>query len=160
MHQARLRWVVCQLDALGKCPDLPSLRKALESLPGTLDETYDRIMCTIHEEYRQHALKLLQLLAYSFRPLRIGELVDAIAVNCNSSPRFDPENRFPDPEDILTICSSLVITRSGGPISPFFCQGVPFIGADSKWTILPIQYSGDTCEYVYRRDLPCICSTV
>ena len=99
---------MCQLDALGKCLNLPRLRKALEVLPDTLDDTYDRILCAIDKENSQDALKVLQWLVYSARPLRIDEVVDALAVYSDDDPRFDPESRLPDPQDILTICSSLV----------------------------------------------------
>jgi Ankyrin repeats (3 copies) len=99
---------VCQLDALGKCLNLPRLRKSLESLPDTLDGTYDRILCAIDKENSQDALKILQWLVYSARPLRIDEVVDAIAVYSDNDPRFDLESRLPDPQDLLTICSSLI----------------------------------------------------
>jgi hypothetical protein len=35
-----------------------------------------------------------------------------IAVDIQGDPRFNPENRLPDPRDILTICSSLVTTAA------------------------------------------------
>jgi hypothetical protein len=35
-----------------------------------------------------------------------------IAVEIDDDPRFDPENRLPEPRDILTICSSLVTTAT------------------------------------------------
>ena len=106
----RFRWVVCQLDALGDCLNLPTLRKALSSLPRTLDDTYTRILDNIHEDYTKDALKILQWLAYAARPLRIDELVEVIAIDVDGNPRFDPERRLPDPQDILTICSGLVTT--------------------------------------------------
>src|SRR5205814_2331503 len=108
MHRTRFRWAVCQLDTLGKCLNLPRLRKALEGLPDTLNGTYDRILCAIDKEYSQDALQILQWLVYSARPLRIDEVVDAIAVCSDSDYLFDVESRLPDPQDILTICSSLV----------------------------------------------------
>lgn len=73
-----------------------------------MDGTYDRILCAIDKEYSQDALRILQWLVYSARPLRIDEVVDAIAVYNDSDLQFDPESRLPDPQDILTICSSLV----------------------------------------------------
>lgn len=109
---SRFRWVVCQLDALRKCLKLDALRKALRSLPKTLDDTYAQILCNIDEEYSQDAFKILQWLAYSARPLRIEEVAEVIAVEINGNPRFDPENRLPEPRDILTICSSLVTTAT------------------------------------------------
>ncbi|KAI9763545.1 MAG: hypothetical protein M1840_000453 [Geoglossum simile] len=102
------RWAECQLDAVGKCPDRRSLRKVLEHPPGKLVEIYDRTLCAIPEECSRYALTIFQWLAFSARTLKIDEIIDAIAVDCNSNPRFHPGDRFPDPQDILAICSGLV----------------------------------------------------
>ena len=112
MYVVRFRWAVCQLDELGDCLNLPELRETLASLPLTLDDTYARILCNIHKKRSQHALKILQWLAYSARPLQIEELVEVIAVDIEGNPRFDPERRFPESRDILTICSSLITTTA------------------------------------------------
>src|ERR1700722_15209906 len=93
----RFRWAVCQLDALGSCLNLPMLRKALASLPKTLDETYARILCSIDEEHKENALKILQWLCYSARPLHIEEIAEVITVNIEDSPRFDPDRRLLEP---------------------------------------------------------------
>ncbi|KAF4631092.1 hypothetical protein G7Y89_g7033 [Cudoniella acicularis] len=74
------RWVVCQLDSLKKCLKLDALRRALNSLPKTLDDTYARILRSIDEEYSQDAFRILQWLAYSARPLRIEEVAEVVAV--------------------------------------------------------------------------------
>lgn len=97
---------------LRKCLKLDALRKALRSLPKTLDDTYAQILCSIDEEYSQDAFKILQWLAYSARPLRIEEVAEVVAVEIGDDPRFDPENRLPEPRDILTICSSLFTTAT------------------------------------------------
>ena len=86
-----------------------TLRKALADLPKTLDETYHRILKNIPEENLPDATTILRLLAWSERPLRIGELIDAIAVQPNESPSFCVDNRMPEPRDLLKICSSLVV---------------------------------------------------
>ncbi|EWC43627.1 hypothetical protein DRE_01514 [Drechslerella stenobrocha 248] len=103
------RWVACQLDVLEKCMDPYNLRKALVSLPKTLDETYSRILCAIPEECRQNAITILQFLTYSERPLGVDEAVDAIAVNLEGSPYFHPDYRMPDASEILHYCSGLVV---------------------------------------------------
>jgi hypothetical protein len=109
MCNVRFRWAVCQLDALERCLNPPSLRKALDSLPKTLDETYERILCNIdEEEYGEYALKILQWLACSERPLQLEEVAELVTIDIKKSPQFDPGRRFPDPRDILLICSSLV----------------------------------------------------
>ncbi|OXV06673.1 hypothetical protein Egran_05560, partial [Elaphomyces granulatus] len=103
------RWVACQMEALEECLDLPLLRAALGSLPTTLDETYSRILQSIPDTYKPNAIKILQFLAVSRRPLRVEEAVDAIAVDPGGNPRFDSRNRMPVPEEISLYCSSLVI---------------------------------------------------
>ncbi|KAF8535856.1 hypothetical protein BDD12DRAFT_808232 [Trichophaea hybrida] len=56
----------------------------------------------------QETLRSLMWLAFSERPLRIEELAEAIVLNPQSDPYFDPEERFPDPHNILRILGSLV----------------------------------------------------
>lgn len=72
---------MCQLDALRKYLKVDLLRKALKSLPKTLDDTYARIVLSIDEEYTQDALKVLQWLAFSARPVRIEEVAEVVAVD-------------------------------------------------------------------------------
>ncbi|TQW01480.1 phytoene dehydrogenase [Cordyceps javanica] len=102
------RWVACQFDILEDCLDPIAIRIALNSLPQTLDETYNRIWQRIRTEHRSRTVRLLQLLTYSPRPLRIEEAVDAIAIEPASKPRFNPRNRMPFPEEIARYCSSFV----------------------------------------------------
>ena len=84
------------------------LRETLKSLPKTLDDTYARIIHEIDEACQGYALKALQWLTYSVRPLRWEELADALAIDVNDIPRFDSARRLTEPGDILAICSSLV----------------------------------------------------
>ena len=86
------------------------LRKKLYSLPATLPETYERILLNIEEAHSQYALKMLQWLTYSKQPLSLSQLAEVVAIDEADDPRFDPERRFPEPEDALMICSSLVTT--------------------------------------------------
>ena len=112
IYVTRFRWVACPLDSLGKCLNLSGLQKVLASLPRTLDDTYTRILCNIEEEYFDYAFKLLQWLTYSARPLRLEEVAETIAIDVKGNPRVNPENRFPEPRDILSICSSLLALES------------------------------------------------
>jgi hypothetical protein len=70
-------------------------------------------------DYFTTALHILERLAFSARPLWIGEIVEIIAVDIGDDPRFTAENQLKvprfnaenqliDPRDILKICSSLV----------------------------------------------------
>ena len=90
------------------CLTLPKLRKTLATLPKTLDDTYARILCNIDDEYQQYALHILQWLAFSMRPLHLKEIAEVVAIDINDHPKFDPQGRLPDPEDVVEICSSLI----------------------------------------------------
>ena len=103
--------MTCQLDLLGDCFSVRDLRQALASLPKTLDDTYARILLNIDKQYNHYyrqILKIMQWLTFSARPLQLEELAEIVAIDTDESPRFDPERRWPEPRDILMICSSLV----------------------------------------------------
>jgi ankyrin repeat protein len=80
----------------------------LQDLPGTLDETYDRILLSIdNDHYAEYALRMLKWLAFSSRPLRIHEIAEAVAINVECAS-FNPDEILEDPLDALKICSGLV----------------------------------------------------
>lgn len=107
------RWVECQLDAIRKCMKLGLLRKTLQSLPKTLDETYSRILNGIPEEYMEDARRILACLVYSFRPLSIQEIAETVAIVADGEVCYNVEERLCQPRDVLTICSGLVtVTES------------------------------------------------
>ena len=103
----RFRWVDCQLDALKKCFTVNAVRQVLRALPKTLDETYDRILNGIPEEYCREAHCVLQLLCVAYRNLTLDEVAEAVAIDLETET-FTPENRLRDKLDIFDICSSLV----------------------------------------------------
>lgn len=91
--------------------DLPELRETLASLPNDLDETYARILtkiAPIDSKNRKRAIRILQFFTYSERPLTVEEAVDAIVVNPDGRPQFDPMSRLPVPKEIMRVFSSLV----------------------------------------------------
>ncbi|KAF2737831.1 hypothetical protein EJ04DRAFT_460527, partial [Polyplosphaeria fusca] len=102
------RWAVCQLDALGKCRNRITLRKALAMLPPTLDQTYDRILSAISEDDSEYAIRILRWLTFSAQPLSIEAIAEVIAINVEREPAFEPDEVLEDPSEVLNICSSLV----------------------------------------------------
>ena len=106
-HRTRFHWVTCQLDVLAECSNLSELRKALHSLPATLEETYIRILLCIRRESRSDVVKLLQWLAFSVRPLTLLEMAEVFAIH-RDKLRFDPNRQPRKPRAILNNCSSLV----------------------------------------------------
>jgi hypothetical protein len=106
----RFRWVFCQLEVLRRT--LPAhIRSALNDMPKTLDETYERALLEIDEEMRQDAQRLFQCLAVSIRPLRVEELAEILAVRFDAGalPKFNPDWRLGDAEEaVLSVCSNLI----------------------------------------------------
>ncbi|KAH9997429.1 ankyrin repeat-containing domain protein [Russula compacta] len=104
------RWVYCQLDTLRRC--MPSsIRKALDELPTTLDETYERVLEEIPKEKRQHADRLFQCLVAAIRPLHVEELAEIFAISfegdvgANLMESWRAENA----EDaVFSACSTLI----------------------------------------------------
>ncbi|KAH9077552.1 hypothetical protein EDB83DRAFT_1490622 [Lactarius deliciosus] len=107
------RWVFCQLDALRHCFP-PNLRRFLNELPETLDETYERILKGITKAQKDNAHRLLQCLTVAVRPLRVEELAELLAFDFEASssggiPRLKDDWRWDDQEEaVLSTCSSLI----------------------------------------------------
>lgn len=108
----RFRWAVCQLDTLGKCVNRAKVRKALKELPRTLDATYERVLCAIDEENAIYAVRILQWLAFSSRPLYVEEVAEVVALDHQRRPVLNKEEILEDPLDALSICSSLLTIRT------------------------------------------------
>jgi hypothetical protein len=89
-----------------------SVRRTLDELPESLDETYSRVLREIKKPNRDHALRVLHCLVVAIRPLRVEELAEVLAVefdNAEGVPRFKPDWRWEDEEQaLLTSCSSLI----------------------------------------------------
>jgi ankyrin repeat protein len=102
--------VYCQLEVLRHC--LPSsVRRFLEELPESLDETYERVLREIKKPNRDHARRILQCLVVAIRPLRVEELAEVFAVDFDDEgiPKLKPDWRWEDEEQALfTSCSSLI----------------------------------------------------
>jgi hypothetical protein len=77
-------------------------------LPRSLDETYERILCSIDEGSIEDARRILTLLCFSSRPLTVPELIDAIAVDINEPTCLEVQNRLQDEDDIRSICPGLI----------------------------------------------------
>ena len=101
----------CQLEVLRQCFP-PSVRRILEELPDSLDETYERILREIRKPNRGHAHKLLHCLVAAVRPLRVEELAEILAFDFNTegTPKLNPDWRWEDQEEaVMSACSSLVM---------------------------------------------------
>ena len=114
---SRFRWIFCQLEVLRHCLP-PSVRRTLDELPESLDETYERVLKEIKKPNRDHALRVLRCLVVAIRPLQVEELAEVLAVNFDDEegiPKLNPHWRWDDQEQaLLSSCSSLIaIVESG-----------------------------------------------
>ena len=78
----------------------------------TLDETYERILLGRDRERREHAIRLLQCLTFSRRPLHAKELAEVLAIQFDTTiPELNTSLRPGDAhEAVLSACSTLVTT--------------------------------------------------
>src|SRR6266404_762906 len=112
MDPTRFRWVFCQLETLRQC--LPQcVRRTLNELPETLDETYERVMMEIKRTNQAHAYRMLQCLTVAARPLSVAELAELLAFDFDRAkggiPKFNSDWRWGDHEEaVLSTCSSLI----------------------------------------------------
>ena len=106
----RFRWVHCQLAYLRHC--LPGrIRRALEELPKSLDETYERTLEDIGDQNWEYAHRLFQCVAAASRPLRVEELAEFLAFDfeAESTPEYLEDWRPEDPGyAVFSTCSSLL----------------------------------------------------
>jgi ankyrin repeat protein len=94
------------------------VRRTLDELPESLDETYERVLKEIKKPNRDHARRLLQCLVVAIRPLQVEELAEVLAVdfdNADGIPKLNPKWRWEDEEQaLLASCSSLIIIVESG----------------------------------------------
>ena len=110
MGVVRFRWVYCQLDNLRRC--MPSsIRKALDELPVTLDDTYERLLQNIPKQKWQHAHRLFQCMVAAIRPLKVEELAEIFAIGFGpgGAPNLVEDWRPENPEEaVFSACSTLI----------------------------------------------------
>ncbi|KAH7010690.1 uncharacterized protein B0I36DRAFT_378566 [Microdochium trichocladiopsis] len=109
------RWAACQLASLATCMSPRAIEIALETLPRDLDETYRRMLRSIPADIEKDAMRLLQFLVHTKRPLTLLEAVEVIATQTDEERRgFDPKRRLFREADILRHCPSLVSVTDNG----------------------------------------------
>ncbi len=115
--------MVCQIDRLRRT--LPaSIRKVLNDLPKTLDETYRGTLLGIDEVKREYAQRLFRCLMVSIRPLRVEELAEILAIQFDDEAlnTFNSEWRPAYAEEtIMFVGSSLIaiVDRGGHKVVQF-----------------------------------------
>ncbi|KAE8314660.1 hypothetical protein BDV41DRAFT_563510 [Aspergillus transmontanensis] len=94
----RFRWADLQIKRLERCKKRDQITESLETIPKTLEETYQRILQDIPEDEKEDARSILTWLSFSLEPLR-PETVAAVV-------------GFPHPEDVVETCTTYLVTVS------------------------------------------------
>ena len=97
----------------------PDLYRILNELPDTLDETYEQILKHINGAQRVNAHRLLQCLTVASRPLRVEEIAELLAFDCQAFssggvPRLENWRWDDHEEAILSTCSGLIAIVPSG----------------------------------------------
>jgi ankyrin repeat protein len=115
--------VFCQLDRLRRCLS-PRIRRALDELPETLDETYERTLLDMDDENWEYAHRLFQCIVVARRPLHVEELAGFFSFKSEEGRglTFEENWRPENPRDmVLSTCSSLiaVVNVNGSTVIQF-----------------------------------------
>jgi hypothetical protein len=101
--------VECQFKSLQSCSRSEyHLDRMLRSLPESLDETYERMLCNIDNHAIEDARRVLSLLCFASRPLKVQELIDGMAVEILNGVGLNQKRRLQDANDIHGICPGLI----------------------------------------------------
>ncbi|TVY83746.1 Ankyrin repeat domain-containing protein [Lachnellula suecica] len=137
------QWINCQIDHLCKFKTHNAIREALKSLPKTLEDTYLRILQSIEEVDSAAVQKLLKWLVRGTRELTMKELASAIAVDPQAeNDCLDPDDLM-DPEDIVGLCSSLLVVSDDHIVSLAHFTVKEFLTSPRIKDTLSIYYIGN-----------------
>ncbi|KAJ1716558.1 hypothetical protein NYO67_1217 [Aspergillus flavus] len=92
----RFRWADLQIKRLEKCKKRDQITESLETIPKTLEETYQRILQDIPEDEKEDARSILTWLSFSLEPLRLETVAAVVG--------------FPHPEDVVETCTTYLVT--------------------------------------------------
>ncbi|GMF71001.1 unnamed protein product [Aspergillus oryzae] len=101
------RYVQCQIDLLSAQATGRDVRKALSTLPESLNGTYEVILGQIPPYNRELARDVLLWLTFSRQPMTLSALSEAVVI-VKGDKFLDDECRLYSPTVILKICQGLV----------------------------------------------------
>jgi hypothetical protein len=104
----RFRWVALQIDELSDCTTMNSLCHTLDSLPTTLDETYNRILNKVNKRNRPLVQNILQCVCFFERPISVEEVRHIYRIGNHRKPPFDSEDALFNQKDVIDLCSGLL----------------------------------------------------
>ena len=152
-------WVQFQLDELCRAASDNEVREILADLPEGVGGTYIRILRRISKSRHRSELcrRIFLWVACARRPLRVGELQEAVAIESNTQT-WDVD--IPDPDRLFEICQGLVIRSEDDDKVRFahhtvhqfllekdiYTQSTDSTGVTNEWTLEHLFLSAPEAE--------------
>ncbi|KAF7975998.1 hypothetical protein HWV62_7992 [Athelia sp. TMB] len=102
------RWISLMIEELKDCYTVLALKDKLRRLPKSLEEIYERKLCSSADP--QQLKGFLLWLIFAARPITVEELAASTIVDVESAegPTYIPDRRFLKPRWVLNTCSGFV----------------------------------------------------
>ena len=154
--EGMFRWIDCQMDFLRGQLTPRAVRKALQDLPGTVDDTYILLLGRVPDTGRQIVRDALLWLSFSHRPLSLKELCEAVIVEEGES-EIDNDCRLSDPELLLSLCQGLVVRDETTDMVALAHGSIKAFVAGSNIQSTPVAYfaldEDDSTRVIFRKCL-------
>ncbi|KAK3645527.1 hypothetical protein LTR56_002968 [Elasticomyces elasticus] len=142
------RWLECQMQYLASLPTARLVLRALDDLPGTLDDTYESILLRVPRAVRHLVTESLTWLAFAHRPLTLNELNEAVIVE-EGDRDIDIDFRLQPIDVLLTLCQGLL---RWDPAS-----SIVMLAHYSVWDYLTSDRINDSlASFAYLDESPCM----
>ncbi|KAF2481619.1 hypothetical protein BDY17DRAFT_282133 [Neohortaea acidophila] len=106
--EGMFRWVDCQLSFLTAQLTPNAVRAALQTLPGSLDSTYEATLRRVAPPHAALVKQALMWLSFCLRPLRLNELCEAVLFE-EGQRSIDEGDRMDEPGDIVRKCITYLL---------------------------------------------------
>lgn len=117
LNITRFRWATCQIETIRDCRTVAEIEKALDDLPETLDDTYERVLEVIWKMDAEKGRAIFTWLLFSERPLTTQEMAEAAVIRPGDM-KLSPRDRLTHFSGVLSICRSLVTLSDEEPSDP------------------------------------------
>ena len=130
---SRFRWAVCQLDILRRLSTAQDIRAALQHMPETLAETYERTFDAIPAQERSIVQRAVAIICgHPVHSVRIEILIALIWENWGQTTKDSPI--LCDPDSLQGMCGCLITTSDNGFVTLAHFTVKEFLYSAHAWT--------------------------
>lgn len=108
----RFVWAALATARVLSMTSIRQVRRALQDLHSTvpLEAFFERLLDEIDSPEVHRVAAVLGLLACAMKPLTLAQTSEILVMNSGDASKIDFDDRLLDPNDVLAMCSSLVVT--------------------------------------------------